>query len=73
MKRRWGSCSNKGKITLSSELIRLSDNYIEYVIIHELCHLRHHNHGPRFYEMLSELYPEWKTVRKEMKNYAILV
>ncbi|MBI5009888.1 MAG: M48 family metallopeptidase [Bacteroidia bacterium] len=52
MKRRWGSCSNKGKITLSSELIILSDKYIEYVIVHELCHLRHHNHAPKFYEIL---------------------
>jgi len=73
MKRRWGSCSNKGKITLSSELMRLNDKHIEYIIIHELCHLRHHNHGPKFYELLSELYPEWKIVRKEIKNYAILV
>jgi predicted metal-dependent hydrolase len=68
MKRRWGSCSNRGKITLSSELMRLSDKYIEYVIVHELCHLRHHNHGPRFYELLAELYPEWKSVRKEMRG-----
>jgi predicted metal-dependent hydrolase len=71
MKRRWGSCSNKGKITLSSELIRLSNKFIEYVIVHELCHLRHHNHGPRFYELLSELYPEWKDVRKEIKELII--
>jgi predicted metal-dependent hydrolase len=71
MKRRWGSCSNKGKITLSSELIRLSDKYIEYVIVHELCHLRHHNHGPMFYELLYELYPDWKTVRKQMKGYVM--
>ncbi|HUX95376.1 MAG TPA: SprT family zinc-dependent metalloprotease [Bacteroidales bacterium] len=69
MRSRWGSCTNKGKITLNSELIRLSDKYIEYVIIHEICHLRHHNHGPKYYELLSLLYPEWKTARKEMKNY----
>ena len=69
MKSRWGSCTNKGKITLNSELIRLSDKYIEYVIIHELCHLRHHNHGPKYYDLLSLLYPEWKVVRKEMKSY----
>jgi predicted metal-dependent hydrolase len=69
MKRRWGSCSNKGIITLSTELIKLSDLYIEYVIIHELCHLKHHNHGPQFYKLLSEVFPEWKTVRKEMKKY----
>ena len=69
MKRRWGSCSNRGKITLSTELIRLADEYIEYVIIHELCHLKQHNHGPKYYELLSELFPEWKKVRKEMKGF----
>ena len=69
MKRRWGSCSNKGVITLSTELIKLSDLYIEYVITHELCHLKHHNHGPHFYKLLSEVFPEWKTVRKELRRY----
>ncbi len=69
MKRRWGSCSNKGIITLSTELIKLSDIYIEYVIIHELCHLIHHNHGPKFYELLSEVFPDWKPIRKDLKKY----
>jgi hypothetical protein len=69
MKRRWGSCSNKSVITLSTELIKLSDLFIEYVIIHELCHLRHHNHGEKFYELLSEIFPEWKSVRKELRKY----
>jgi predicted metal-dependent hydrolase len=69
MKRRWGSCSNKGIITLSTELIKLPDRYTEYVIIHELCHLKHHNHGKRYYDLLSEVLPEWKIIRKEMKNY----
>jgi predicted metal-dependent hydrolase len=69
MKRRWGSCSNKGVITLSTELIKLSDLYIEYVIVHELCHLKHHNHGSQYYKLLSEVFPEWKTVRKELRKY----
>jgi len=69
MKRRWGSCSNRGKITLSTELIKLADIYIEYVVIHELCHLKQHNHGPKYYELLSELYPDWKKVKKEMKVF----
>jgi predicted metal-dependent hydrolase len=69
MKRRWGSCSNKGKITLSTELIKLPDLYIEYVIIHELCHLRHHNHGAGYYRLLSELFPEWRSVRKELRRH----
>jgi predicted metal-dependent hydrolase len=69
MKTRWGSCSSKGKIALSSDLIRLDRFYGEYVIIHELCHLRHHNHGSGFYGLLSELYPDWRRVRKGLKRY----
>jgi predicted metal-dependent hydrolase len=69
MKRRWGSCSNKGVLTLSTELMKLSDLYIEYVIAHELCHLKHHNHGSHYYKLLSEVFPEWKTVRKELRKY----
>ena len=69
MKRRWGSCSNKGIITLSTELIKLPDLYIEYVILHELCHLKHHNHGSAYYKLLSELFPEWRFVRKELRRY----
>jgi len=69
MKRRWGSCSGKGIVTLSTELIKLSDVYIEYVILHELCHLRHHNHGTRYYKLLSELSPGWKTIRKELREF----
>ena len=69
MKRRWGSCSNKGIITLSTELIKLPDLYLEYVIIHELCHLKHHNHGTGYYRLLSELYPDWRQVRKELRKY----
>jgi predicted metal-dependent hydrolase len=69
MKRRWGSCSNKGVITLSTELIKLPDRLIEYVILHELCHLKHHNHGGGYYVLLSSLYPEWKKLRKELRKY----
>jgi predicted metal-dependent hydrolase len=69
MKSRWGSCSKKGLITLSTELIKLPDIYIEYVIIHELCHLKHHNHGKEYYNLLSELFPAWKKVRKELREY----
>lgn len=69
MKRRWGSCSNKGVITLSTELIKFSDLYIEYVITHELCHLKHHNHGSQYYKLLTKVFPEWKSVRKELRKY----
>ena len=69
LKRRWGSCTSKGKITISSELVKLNDIYLEYVILHELCHLRHHNHGKEFYKLLSEVFPDWKKRRNELKRY----
>ena len=69
MKRRWGSCSNRGVITLSTELIKLPDTLIEYVILHELCHLKHHNHGAVYYNLLSSLHPGWKEARKELRKF----
>lgn len=69
MKTRWGTCSSGGKIALSYDLIRLDEIYSEYVILHELCHLKHHNHGTDFYRLMSEVYPEWKTIREGLKKY----
>ncbi len=69
MRTRWGSCSSKGKIALSSDLIRLDEVYTEYVVVHELCHLKHHNHGAEFYKLLTEVYPGWKSVREGLKRY----
>lgn len=69
MKSRWGSCSSGGKIALSYDLIRLSKECREYVMIHELCHLRHHNHGAGFYNLLTEVLPGWKERKAEIKRY----
>lgn len=69
MKSRWGTCNSKGRIAISYDLIRLDKVYAEYVMIHELCHLRHHNHGTGFYALLSEVYPEWKKAREELRKY----
>jgi predicted metal-dependent hydrolase len=69
MKGRWGSCTSKGRITLSTELIKIDEKYSEYVILHELCHLKHHDHSSAYYHLLSDVYPDWKTVRKELRRY----
>jgi predicted metal-dependent hydrolase len=69
MKRRWGSCSSKGRITINSELVKIDDIFTDYVILHELCHLKHHNHGSEYYKLLTQVFPEWKNVRKELRKY----
>lgn len=69
MKKRWGSCSSRGKIAISYDLIRLDELYSDYVIAHELCHLKHHNHGSGYYKLLSEVFPDWKRTRKELRKY----
>lgn len=69
LKSRWGSCNIRGKITLNSELLKVEMKLIEYVIIHELCHLKIHNHGPDFHKLMGELLPEYKSLRKRLGKY----
>lgn len=60
MKTRWGSCSASGRLLLNSQLIELPTSAIDYVIAHELCHLRVPEHGARFERLLSRLMPDWR-------------
>jgi predicted metal-dependent hydrolase len=60
MKKRWGSLSKNGVLTLNIDLIRAPRECIDYVVTHELCHLKHHNHGPGFYRQLDQVMPDWK-------------
>ena len=60
MSKRWGSCTPSGKIILNTELIKAPKGSIEYVIIHELAHLVHHNHTKAFYNLQHRLLPDWQ-------------
>lgn len=71
MKTRWGSLSKKGNLSLNVELIKTPEECIEYLVVHELCHLEHHNHGRDFYGLLEELLPDWKERKKQLKQILI--
>jgi predicted metal-dependent hydrolase len=66
MKRTWGSCSSKGVITLNPHLVKAPAECIDYVIAHEVCHLREHNHGKAFYALQEQLYPGWREAKARL-------
>lgn len=68
MKSRWGSCRNDKTITLNYHLLDLRDELIEYVIIHELAHTKHMNHGPKFWMLVENFLPEYQARRKLIKR-----
>ena len=63
MAKRWGSCTREGKIYLNPKLVAAPKVCIDYVIFHELCHIKEHNHSSRFYSLLFRVYPDWKKWR----------
>ncbi len=66
---RWGSCNPKtGKINLSFYLVSLPEFCLEYVVIHELCHLKYANHGAGFKRLLTQLLPSWRETRKYLRE-----
>ena len=69
MKTRWGSCNHTaGHIRLNTELVKKPRNLLEYVIIHELAHLREPTHNERFVAILNKHYPGWREARAELNG-----
>lgn len=60
MRARWGSCSSTGQICLNSCLVQRSVEMIDYVIMHELCHLKHFAHNKSFYRLMDRVMPDWR-------------
>jgi len=68
MPTRWGSCTTKGKIILNPELIKAPKGCIEYVIIHELCHLIHHDHTQKFLDLQTKEMPDWEKWKMKLEK-----
>ena len=76
MKRRWGTLIIKKlifrkkqlKISLNTKLIHASNDCLDYVVMHELCHIKHQNHSKQFYECLSDFVPNWKILKKKLEK-----
>ena len=68
MSTRWGSCSQKGNLNFHYKIIDLPPHLQDYLIVHELCHLKAFNHGATFWDLVSETIPAYKTCRAELRT-----
>jgi hypothetical protein len=66
-KSRWGSCNNKGELTFNWRLVFASEEVIDYVIVHELCHMIHMNHSKQFWDTVKAIVPDYKIRRDWLK------
>lgn len=72
MRRRWGSCEARGIVTFNTLMMQLAYEHIDYIIVHELAHLKHMNHSKAFHDFVRLYLPEEKRLRKELKTISPL-
>lgn len=70
MKSRWGSLSSRGNLNLNLALLQYAPDCIEYVVVHELCHLAHMNHGAGFKALQAEVLPDWQARKAQLEQQA---
>lgn len=69
MTHRWGSCTKRGTVILNLDLVKVPVHCIDYVLVHELCHVQIHNHSPAFYRLLSRCLPDWEQRKRRLEGY----
>lgn len=67
----WGSCSGKATLQFNFALSLLPEPYVDYVVVHELCHLKEMNHSENFWKLVEQKIPNHRNIRKELKRYDI--
>lgn len=66
-KSRWGSCSRRGNLSFSYKIVFLPEDLANYLVVHELCHLKEFNHSKNFWSLVSQTIPNWVFLRRELK------
>ena len=66
-KARWGSCSSSGDVTYNWRIIMAPHHIVDYIVVHELCHLLEHNHGPKYWKHVQNVVPNYKECREWLK------
>lgn len=67
-KTRWGSCSKKKNLNFNYRICFLSEEAADYIVVHELCHLKEFNHSQKFWDLVKQTIPYYKKIRKEIRN-----
>lgn len=70
MKTQWGSCSPAGRLSLNPHLVKAPRECIDYVILHELCHIAEHNHSKKFYRLMQQVMPHWAKTKEKLDGMA---
>ena len=65
---RWASCSRRGMVSLNVKLLFISPELVRYVLVHELCHTKQLNHSPRFWRLVEEFEPDYRTLDKSLNH-----
>jgi predicted metal-dependent hydrolase len=68
-KSRWGSCSTNGEVTYNWRIIIAPHHIVDYIVVHELCHLLEHNHGPKYWKHVESVVPDYRICREWLKKH----
>ncbi|NLA39406.1 MAG: M48 family metallopeptidase [Methanomicrobiales archaeon] len=70
---RWGSCSSAGNLSFNLRVVALPDPLREYIIVHEAAHLQERNHSARFWQLVSDHYPDYRAAKTELQRYWVIL